>query len=70
MNENVKRNLKRLLKEKALTPYEIGIKSDVSKQVVGRILKGGNCTVVTLEKLSKALNVEMVEFFINEGEVK
>lgn len=60
MNEIVIKNINRILKAKGLTIYRL---DGLSAQQMWKVLKHGNPTVKTLEKLSTALQVDIVEFF-------
>jgi transcriptional regulator with XRE-family HTH domain len=56
--------IKKLRLEKDMTQNELSIHCDFEKASMSRIESGKtNVTVLTLRKISKALEVEMVEFF-------
>ena len=60
-------NIEELLKEKGLTKSAFADLIGVKKQNINNLLK--NPTLETLEKFSKALNVEMWELFASKDEI-
>jgi len=63
VNEIVISNIKRIMEEKDLTMYSIDKNGGVSKQLMSSILKHGNPTIDTLQKISKCLEVDIIELF-------
>ena len=63
MNEIVVKNLRRIMKSKGINSSYGFIKLGITSQSVDAVLKHGNPTVKTLDKLSKALEVNIIEFF-------
>jgi transcriptional regulator with XRE-family HTH domain len=58
--------IKKIRLEKDMTQNELSIQCDFEKASMSRIESGKtNVTVLTLRKISKALDVEMIEFFRN-----
>lgn len=60
-------NIEELLREKGLTKSAFADLIGVKKQNINNLLK--NPTLETLEKFSKALNVEMWELFASKDEI-
>ena len=60
-------NIEELLREKGLTKSAFAELIGVKKQNINNLLK--NPTLETLEKFSKALNVEMWELFASKDEI-
>jgi len=63
VNEIVISNIKRIMEEKDLTMYSIDKKGSVSKQLMSSVLKHGNPTIDTLQRISECLKVDITEFF-------
>lgn len=65
LNEAVSKRLTELLQEKHMTPYQLYIKSGVSKSTIGNIL---NCAYPSMKmriihELCQGLDVSMIDFF-------
>jgi transcriptional regulator with XRE-family HTH domain len=58
--------IKKIRLDKDMTQNELSIQCDFEKASMSRIESGKtNVTVLTLKKISQALEVEMIEFFKN-----
>jgi transcriptional regulator with XRE-family HTH domain len=56
--------IKKIRLDKDMTQNELSIQCDFEKASMSRIESGKtNVTVLTLRKISRALDVEMIEFF-------
>jgi len=56
-------NIKRIMREKELTMYSVDKNGGVSKQLMASVLKHGNPTIDTLQRISECLKVDITEFF-------
>lgn len=63
--QKVGERIKKIRKEKNITQTELGYLCDIERPNIARIETGGNnLTLVTLRKIAKALEVEVIEFII------
>jgi transcriptional regulator with XRE-family HTH domain len=52
-----------LLAERGMTRQELARLSGLSRSTVLHVLKGGHCSTETLERIAKALDVDVAELF-------
>lgn len=65
MNYN---RLEVIRKQSGITIMDVCNAAGISRTVYHKLLKGGNITVSTLEKIANVLRVEIVEFFKKDEE--
>ena len=64
MQTVVARNLRRLRVEKAISQEALAVDATVDRTYVSRVERGlENPTILVLERLAKALNADVAEFF-------
>jgi transcriptional regulator with XRE-family HTH domain len=61
---NIGDKIKKIRKEKKMTQYELAIRCEFEKASMSRLEAGKtNATILTLQKVSKALEVPLTELF-------
>jgi transcriptional regulator with XRE-family HTH domain len=55
--------IRALLKERGMTQQELARRAGISRSTVLHIVKGGHCGTDTLERIAKALEVDVAELF-------
>lgn len=68
----MKLRIKEVIREKGLSVAKVAELMEVQQTSLSRIINGGNTTVEMLEKIAKALDVEIVELFeqkLNESDL-
>ncbi len=64
MLKMVGENIRKLRTDKGLSQLQLAIDCDIPKSQIGRIERAEiNTTILTLEKIAKALNVRITELF-------
>ena len=56
-------SMRALLAERGMTRQELARLSGLSRSTVLHVLKGGHCSTETLERIAKALDVDVAELF-------
>ena len=65
----VRNNLNRLKEERKLSQMALAEKLDMSTNNIGHILRGDHApTIITLDKIAKAFNVQISTLFDEQGE--
>ncbi len=62
----MKLRVKEILKSQHISQKELADRMGILPESLARVLAGGNPTLLTLEKLSKSLNVNIAELFDDE----
>ena len=55
--------IRALLKERGMTQQELARRAGISRSTVLHIVKGGHCGTDTLERIARALEVDVAELF-------
>lgn len=69
INEMVIDKIKEICEKRNLTITELGRMIGLKKSSIYSVINNGNPTVETLEKIAKALNVKVKDFFEEDKEV-
>ena len=55
--------IRALLRERGMTQQELARLAGISRGTVLHVVKGGHCSTVTLERIARALDVDVAELF-------
>ena len=69
INEMVIDKIKEICEKRNLTITELGRRVGLKKSSIYSVINNGNTTVETLEKIAKALDVKVKDFFEEDKEV-
>jgi transcriptional regulator with XRE-family HTH domain len=68
--KEVGENVRRLRKQQGLSMETVANDSEIDYRQLGRIERGeGNTTVISLQRIAKAMNVDIHQFFIFPGKI-
>lgn len=56
-------SIRALLRERGMTQQELARLAGISRSTVLHVLKGGHCSTETLERIARALDVDVAELF-------
>ena len=71
LSQEIGQRIRRLRKERGLSLEALALKCDMNAAFLGHIERGLRCpTVYTLKRISNGLDVELVEFLIDENVVE